>query len=72
MEIVGNAALKLRLREPHRVIEAIPKSKVIKTENGVSEVLVYWGLEEAQKLQKLNIRNVPSPVEREYDWPGLS
>ena len=71
MEIVGNAALKLRLREPHRVIEAIPKSKVIKTENGVSEVLVYWGLEEAQKLQKLNIRNVPSPVEREYDWPGL-
>ena len=71
MEIVGNAALKLRLREPHRVIEAIPKSKVIKTENGVSEVLVYWGLEEAQKLQKLNIRNVPSPIEREYNWPGL-
>ena len=71
MEIVGNAALKLRLREPHRVIEAIPKSKVIKTEDGVSEVLVYWGLEEAQKLQKLKIKNIPSPIEREYDWPGL-
>ena len=71
MEIVGNTALKLRLREPHRVIEAIPKSKVIKTENGVSEVLVYWGLEEAQKLQKLKIKNVPSPIEREYSWPGL-
>ena len=71
MEIVGNAALKLRLREPHRVIDVIPKSKVLKTEDGVSEVLVYWGLDEALKLNKLNIRNVPSPIDRDYNWPGL-
>jgi len=71
MEIVGNAALKLRLSQPHRVLDAIEKSKVIKTEDGVSEVLVYWGLDEALKLNNLNIRNVPSPIERDYNWPGL-
>jgi SNF2 family DNA or RNA helicase len=32
---------------------------------------VKWGLEEAQVLKNLRIKNVPSPIEAHYDWPGL-
>jgi len=32
---------------------------------------VKWGLEEAQVLKNLRIKNVPSPIEAQYDWPGL-
>jgi SNF2 family DNA or RNA helicase len=35
------------------------------------EVLVKWGLEEAQVLKNLRIKNVPSPILAHYDWPGL-
>jgi SNF2 family DNA or RNA helicase len=34
-------------------------------------VLVKWGLEEAQVLKNLRIKNVPSPINAQYKWPGL-
>lgn len=37
----------------------------------MSEVLVHWGLDEAAKLSTLAIKNVPSPILNEYNWPGL-
>ena len=30
-----------------------------------------WGMEEAQVLKNLRIKNVPSPIVAHYDWPGL-
>ena len=62
MEIVENRALKLRLRNPAQVLNVIPKSTVIGDSNGVSEVLVHWGIEEAQVLKNLRIKNEPRPV----------
>lgn len=71
MEVIDNRALKLRLRHPNRVLEVIPKSKVVATyEDGTSEVLVHWGLEESQVLKNLRIKNVPSPIMAKYKWPG--
>lgn len=66
MEIVDNKALLLTLRNPQRVVEVIPKSKLLKD----NQVLVKWGLDEAQVLKNLKIRNVPSPILGHYDWPG--
>ena len=66
MEIVDNKALLLTLRNPQRVVEVIPKSKLIED----NKVLVKWGLDEAQVLKNLKIRNVPSPIVGHYDWPG--
>lgn len=71
MEIVNNTALRLMLRNPHRVTETIPRSAVVAERDGVYETLVYWGLEEAQVLKNLGIRNVPSPISKNYDWPGV-
>jgi len=59
--------LLLRVREPSRITTVIPKSKILDS----GEVLVKWGLEEAQVLKNLRIKNVPSPIQAAYDWPGL-
>ena len=67
MEIIDNKALLLKVRDPGRITTVIPKSKVLDS----GEVLVKWGLEEAQVLKNLKIRNVPSPITAHYDWPGL-
>jgi len=66
MRIVDNRALMLRVRNPGLVTTAIPKSQVFPD----NVVLVHWGLDEARVLRNLGIRNVPSPIEGKYDWPG--
>ena len=40
MQIIDNKALRLRLRDPDKVTNAIPKSKKV----GNNEVVVKWGL----------------------------
>lgn len=66
MEIVENKALLLTLRNPNKVTTVIPKSKELDN----NKVLVNWGLDEAQVLRNLKIKNVPSPILGQYDWPG--
>ena len=66
MNIINNKALLLRVRDPGRITTIIPKSKVLDS----GEVLVNWGMEEAQVLKNLKIRNVPSPILGKYKWPG--
>lgn len=67
MEIIENKALLLKLRDPEKVTAVIPKSRAM----GQHNVLVHWGLDEAQVLKNLKIKNVPSPILRNYAWPGL-
>ena len=66
MEIINNKALLLKVRNPNKITTVIPKSKKL-DEN---QVVVNWGLDEAQVLKNLKIRNVPSPILGHYDWPG--
>ena len=65
MQIIDNKALLLRLRDPDKVINAIPKSKAV----GDNQVVVNWGLEEARSLNRLGIKS-PSPIEAKYTWTG--
>lgn len=71
MEIVDNRAVKLMLKNPHRVTAVIPKSAIVGEVNGVYETLVHWGLEEVQVLKNLGFKDVPSPITVKYNWPGL-
>ena len=71
MQIVNNDTLVVRTRNPSRITETIKHSKVLQTNGDVAEVAVKWGIEEAQVLRKLSIKNVPSPIEADYSWPGL-
>lgn len=73
MEIVQGKALKLKLRNPHRVLSVIPKSTLLEDggEGGLSTVMVHWDLDAAQVLKNLRIKNVPSPIIAKYRWPGI-
>jgi SNF2 family DNA or RNA helicase len=66
MEIIDNKALLLRVKEPGRITTVIPKSRELAN----NQVVVKWGLDEAQVLKNLKIKNVPSPILGQYDWPG--
>jgi len=67
MRIIENKALLLNLQYPERVSAVIPNSKLIDANN----ILVKWGIEEAQVLKNLRIKNVPSPIIGRYNWPGV-
>jgi len=67
MQIIDNRALLLKVREPEKITSVIPKSAVLDS----GEVLVKWGIEEAQVLKNLKYKNVPSPIMGQYNWPGL-
>lgn len=71
MHIIDNKILVVRTKNPSRIIEAIEKSTTISQEDDVTEVAVNWGLKEAQALRKLGIKSAPSPIVRDYEWPGL-
>jgi SNF2 family DNA or RNA helicase len=71
MEILNNKALVVTTRRPHLVTECIPKSKLIESHGDLHKVAVHWGLEEAQALNQLKVKNVPSPIQKNYKWPGL-
>ncbi len=65
MKIIDNKALLLRVRDPNKVTNLIPKSRRLSD----NKVLVNWGLCEALRLKKLNIK-APSPIEGRYKWTG--
>ena len=66
MKIIENKALLFNLRNPKKITEVIPRAKELPN----NQVLVKWGLDEAQVLKNLKIRNVPSPILGHYNWPG--
>lgn len=68
MEIVDNKAVRFRTRDPHKYA-VIPKHHVQPIAGGY-EVAVYWGLDEMRVLKNLGVKHAPSPIERNYNWPG--
>lgn len=68
MEIVNNKAVRFKTRSPHKY-SVIPKHHVQPIPGGY-EVAVYWGLDEMRVLKNLGVKDVPSPIERNYKWPG--
>lgn len=51
----------------------IDKCEIVSTSGDVADVVVFWGLDEMQHLARIappSIK-VPSPIERDYDWPGM-
>lgn len=70
MEIVNNRALLVNTKYPQKITDAIKKSAVIETIGDVYQVLVHWGINEATTLATM-VKNVPSPIKKEYNYPGL-
>ena len=75
MEIVQDKAVVVRTRDPQKITQVIQKSHITKqvmTKNGPGfEVAVHWTLPNAKILHNLGFKKVPSPIERQYHWPGM-
>lgn len=70
MQIVDNRVLLFRTRSPDKY-KLIPKAAVVaEPMAGVYEMAVHWGLDEVKVLRNLGVKNVPSPIQGLYDWPG--
>lgn len=70
MQIVENKLLVFRTRNPQRYA-LIPKATVLdEVTPGIYEVAVKWGLDEVRVLRNLGVKNVPSPIQGTYKWPG--
>jgi SNF2 family DNA or RNA helicase len=70
MEIIDNKVLVVRTRRPQLLTDTIKKSKVVRQIEDMHEVAVHWGLSEAQALVDLKMKNIPSPIDRDYKWTG--
>ena len=66
MQIIDNRGLLLRVRNPEKITAVIPNSRKVND----NEVLVRWGVDESRVLRNLNVKDVPSPILGQYDWPG--
>ena len=74
MEIVQDTAVRFKLRSDlvPTVKQCIPRSEVLGQQQGHADLLVYWGLQEMQAVAKLhNDSKIPSPILRDYNWPGM-
>ena len=71
MQVINDTALVLRTRKPHLLDEKSATYKIIKEEDdGMYTVAVKWTLEDAQILAGLGVKDVPSPIQRDYKWTG--
>jgi SNF2 family DNA or RNA helicase len=71
MEIIDDKALLFNTRKAEQITALIPKSQVLASNGDVSRLLVHWGFEEAQLLRNMGIKDVPMPILKRYDWPGM-
>jgi SNF2 family DNA or RNA helicase len=74
MNIVDNTALRFTCNESTATAISlyIERSERIGETDEGHEMLVYWGIEEAQKLAYfMPDAEIPSPILRQYNWPGM-
>ena len=75
MILIGNEAVNFQC--PHETAKLIKhcinRSEILGTHGNLSDVLVYFNLEEMQELAKIagHVVKVPSPIEYSYAWPGM-
>ncbi len=70
MQIVDGKYLIVRTKYPEKITNAVKEAKVLRR-GDVSDVEVPWTLDNAQLLRNVRIKNIPSPINAHYDWPGF-
>jgi hypothetical protein len=75
MEIIDNTAVKLTVPEHivSHITSNIEKCEVLEHKGNLTDLVVFWGVDEMTRLNQLiSFRNnLPSPIVRDYDWPGI-
>jgi hypothetical protein len=75
MEIIDNTAVKLTVPEHivSHITSNIEKCEVLEQKGNLTDLVVFWGIDEMTRLNQLIAfrNNLPSPIVRDYDWPGI-
>lgn len=79
MQIIKDTALKVVLpnETADQVLSSIERSRLIAEGEYTKEVMVYWDYDEMVKLATFSDAGLvsplqlPSPITRDYDWPGI-
>jgi len=70
VKVIDNKALVLKTKRPHLITEQIDDYKILNEVDGVYKIAVPWRLHEAQVLAGLKVKQVPSPMARDYSYTG--
>ncbi len=74
MELIEQEALRLTVRSdfvPY-ITNYLEKSEVLGDNGETADIVVYWGIKEMQHIARFYSElKLPSPILKEYDWPGL-
>lgn len=70
MEIVDNKALVIKTKKPDLITNYVQDSAVVGKEGDYSKVAVKWNLPSTQILAAVGVKDVPSPIKRDYQWAG--
>lgn len=72
MNIVEDTAIHMHIpsEDVQFLVGHIDRVEVLSDDGKQAEVVVYWGLPEVQRLVRM-YGDAPSPMDKEYDWPGL-
>lgn len=72
MNVVEDTAVHMHIpsSDVKYLVSHIDKIEVLNDDGNQAEVMVYWGLPEMQRLVRM-YGNAPSPMDKDYDWPGL-
>ena len=73
MKIVENEVVKFSVPsdKANLITNYLEKSQVLSDDGKNAELLVYWGIEEMQRVAKVYGDKVPSPIQKDYKWPGM-
>jgi SNF2 family DNA or RNA helicase len=73
VEIVDGQAIKFSIASDKVsfIKNYVEKSQVLADDGKNAEMLVYWGIEEMQRVAKVYGDKVPSPIQKDYKWPGM-
>ena len=67
MQVIDNTIV-LRTRNPQKIQNRIPDSDIVRQDNDIYTMTVGWDLSTAQQLARLQMKNIPSPIMRDYEW----
>ena len=72
MVVIDNTAVHMLIpsEQLDYLVGHIERCEVLSNNGKQAEVLVYWGIQEMQRLMKV-YGDAPSPMANEYDWPGM-
>jgi len=74
VELIEQKALRLTVRSdfvPY-ITNYLEKSEVLDDNGETADIVVYWGIKEMQHIARFYSElKLPSPILKEYDWPGL-